>query len=123
MNAAAQDFDIVGVTDASARRWLAGQVWATAGSDLDTSKAEAIFLNELGNRESYRAAIAKIHELYRAGAGYAIAHSCSELMTTRYLWQGGEIRQSERIDWRGETHTAHRIFIPPAALAAWIAKT
>jgi len=116
------DFDIAGVTLASAQAWLRGEVYATRATDLDTSRCEVAFLNELGNRASYRACVAAVLDLWKKGARGAIAHVCSEIYLARTLRQGGLIATTETITWRGHTSLAYRIIIPAPAFAAWVRK-
>lgn len=116
------DFDIGGVTFQSAKDWIEGKVWARHVSDLDGSKPEVIFLNELGNRASYRNAMLATVALWDAGCRGAIAHATSPIMQARYKRQGGIVAITETAIWRGEEHTAQRIIIPPAAMLAWVNK-
>ena len=117
-----RDYDVAGVTLASAREWLAGARHARRACDLDISACEVAFLNELGNRASYRAAVAAVLKLWDAGARGAIAHSCSPIMLARYQRQGGIIAYQERILWRGQELVAQRIVIPAEPFARWVAK-
>ena len=118
----ATDFDVAGVTLESAGQWLTGQIWAKHAHDLDTSRCEVAFLNELGDRASYRACLRAVVDLWRRGARGAVVHCCSDMMLARYIRQGAVCAFKEEILWRGQTHPAHRLIIPHAATAAWIKK-
>ena len=119
----ADDFDVCGITLASATAWLRGDF--SVGNrvadcpQLDRSKNEVAFLNVLGNRDSYRACVAAVVAL---NCQAAVAHACGEIMLARYRRQGGLVTMTEEIHWRGETLTAARLLIPPPAFARWLAK-
>ncbi len=120
-----QDFDIAGVTFESARDWLQGKFNVGNSIDdspLDQSRPEIVFLNELGNRTSYRAAVAEIVRLARLGAKGVAAHAVGDLMISRYKRQGCLVALVETIQWRGVTYQAARMFSPPQAFQRWLAK-
>ena len=118
------DFDIAGVTFESARAWLDGKFHVgdrIADSPLDLSRCEVVFANELGNRESYRAAVAEIQRLASRGALALVAHAVGP-MVQRYQRQGGLVCGVDNITWRGERYQSARILVPPADFKAWLAK-
>lgn len=120
------DIDIEGVTADSAARWLRGLFHCgdkvADCPQLDRSRCEVAFLNVLGDRASYRAAVARILELEALGARCAVAHACGPVLPGRYLRQGAVIVKTEQITWRGEELTAYRMIIPPASWARWCEK-
>lgn len=120
------DLDIEAVTRDSAARWLMGEFSVgdrlRACPDLDFSRREVIFLNILGDRQSYRAGVARTLDLIAAGCTSAVAHACGAVMLDRYRRQGAIPIITETINWRGRRLEARRLFIPPAALAAWAEK-
>jgi hypothetical protein len=120
------DIDIEGVTAESAARWLRGLFHvgdrAADCSQLDFTRCEVAFLNVLGDRASYRAAVERCQQLYQRGARCAVAHACGHLLPARYIRQGGIIVKTEQIHWRGEDLTAYRMIIPPAAWCRWCDK-
>jgi hypothetical protein len=117
------DFDIAGVTFASARAWLRGELPpCRRAADLDTSKCEVAFLNEIGNLASYRPACRAMMELYDRGATVAISHVVSPVFLKKYLRYGGIVSLTETIKWRGVTHQAARLIVPADGVRAWIEK-
>ena len=117
------DFDIAGVTTASAAAWLRGDIYASRAADLDTSRCEVAFLNEIGNLASYRPACLAAVELWDRGARAAIAHVVSPVFLKKYLRAGGIVAGTEGIKWRGENLLAYRMVIPAAGWRQWIEKT
>ena len=121
------DFDIAGITFASALQWLAGEF--SCGDKiadcphLDASRPEIIFCNVLGDRAAYPAAMAAVHQLARDGCKGMAIHACSPLVIKRFSRQGALVAMKEKIIWRGEIFLAARMIAPPAALAAWLKKT
>jgi hypothetical protein len=113
------DYDIAGVTLTSAMEWLRGERWAKFADDLDTSRCEIAFLNELGNRASWRSAILAARGLMERGARAAIAHPTSPIMLRHYLKAGGIVTMEERVFWRSAELTAWRVFVPPQGWMAW----
>ena len=113
------DFDVAGVTLASAHAWATGQIYARQARDLDTARGEVAFLNEIGNRQSWRAAVAAAHDLWRHGARAAIAHVTNPVLLKKYQRGGGLVTFKETVNWRGKTLPAVRVFIPPAGWDAW----
>jgi hypothetical protein len=116
------DFDVAGVTLASARAWLRGELFAKHAADLDTSRCEVAFLNEIGNLASYRPACRAALALWDRGARGAIAHVVSPVFLKKYLRYGGIVAGTEGIAWRGENLLAYRVVIPAAGFRAWIEK-
>ena len=117
-----QDFDIAGVTVQSALEWLRGERWAKFAADLDTRRCEVAFLNELGNRASWRAGCLKMVELFERGATAAIAHVTSPIVLRHYQKFGGVVTWEETVKWRGVTCQAWRVLIPPQGTRRWIEK-
>lgn len=113
------DFDVAGVTLASARRWWRGEVSARLAADLDTSRGEVAFLNELGNRASYRNFCAAVLKLWAAGARGGIAHVVSPIILKKYLRYGALVTFTETICWRGQELPAVRMLIPADAFRRW----
>ena len=103
-------------------KWLRGEIYAARAADLDTSRCEIAFLNEIGNRASYRAACAATVKLWEAGARAAIAHVVSPVFLKKYLDAGGIIARKEFIRWRGEEREAFRLIVPRAGFEAWVKK-
>ena len=120
------DIDIDGVTLESARLWLSG---AFSVGDrlrdcrhLDFSRPEIVFANVLGNRSSYRAAVAAILALVERGARGLVAHACGPVMPERYVRLGGLVTMKEAIIWRGENMQAFRILMPEKQFFEWVKK-
>lgn len=113
------DFSIYPVSAASAVQWLQGNI---GDADLERSPAQVVFLNELGNRASYRKCLAQILRLYDCGCQAGIAHSCSDLMTGHLIRLGGIPVYKEWIFWRGKSLSAVRIACQPNAFGPWVKK-
>jgi len=122
----APDFDVAGVTLQSALQWLAGNFYCgdrvADCPHLDKSRCQVAFLNTLGNRDSYRAAIAAALSCYRHGARGAVAHVTSPIFLKKYVKLGALVTVEEKIVWRGESLTAWRVFLPAAGWQKWVDK-
>ena len=119
------DLDIAPVTLASALAWLRGDFSVgdrIADSPLDTSRPEVIFGNVLGNRSSYRAAVAIVTDLAARGCCGLVVHACGDVMPRRWQRQGAVVALRETIVWRGVTLPAARMIVPPDAFNQWLKK-
>ena len=116
------NYDIAGVTFASAQRWLNGEIFAESTSDLDTSRNEVVFINEIGHADAIPAALAQIVALGKSGANGAIAHTCDPVMLDHLLSVGFVVAKNEQIIYRGRRLDAQRLVCSPDAFRAWMSK-
>jgi hypothetical protein len=114
------NYDIEGVTLASARDWLAGKTFAGTTAHLDTSRKEVIFINEIGHRDAIPAALDKIALLAKQGCRGAIAHTADPVMLKHALDIGFVVALTEDIVYRGQHLPAQRLVASPAVLDAWL---
>ncbi len=113
------DFDIRPVSLATALLWVKGRIHDT---DLDSSKQEIVFWNELLSLSAYRAALSKIAELKRAGCPAMIVHACHPAVWHKLDREGCTATFIEKIVWQGTERVARRYVVPPVVFARWVGK-
>ena len=119
------DFDLAGVTLASAAAWLRGEFDVPdriADSPLDTSRCEVAFLNSVGNLASYRPACRAALDLWLRGARGMATHVVSPVFLRKYQKLGCLITRRDEIIWRGQAVQAVRLVLTPEGWRHWCEK-
>ena len=110
--------EIKTVSLASARDWLAGVIdddALTAGNDL-------IYWRELPALADYRASLAEIVRLNRAGVPAMIARACHPAVTRKLRREGCLLALQEWRNYGGGVILAGRWLAPAEQLKRWIDK-
>ena len=116
------NYDIAGVTLASATKWLKGEIFASSTADLDTARKEIVFINEIGHKDAIEGALTEIVSLAKQGCKGCIAHAADPAMLQHLLEVGFVVALNETIVYRGQHVPASRLVCSPAVFTAWLAR-